>query len=816
MRLLTPKCRTRFMVLSSVPNAVASHDSIGLRSRRPKQHETKYVAQNIKRVPGSIQTRSMALHTATERATRFLWTWSRWVPGCLFTLITRRATRRRQSEERCQARRYRRVMFGCVALLLTVVGFSGAAIASSSAAAGPAPLTAMTVGVFQWIWTQLQRLDHLVMPGVARDVLGLMAATTLVVPWMSKLGTSSIIGFLLIGVLLGPSGYGVISNIHMTHVVGELGIVFFLFEMGLEVSVDKIWAMRFDVFGLGVIQYIGTGILIAMFASRMVPSLSPVALLVLGGGLALSTSAFVLQLIRDKGQLGTRFGKACLGVLLFQDIAVVPLLVVIPLLLGGGSVLAALSQAVLRGVLAFGLIWYFGKTYLDRIYKYVNRYHSTEAFLSVTLVTVMLCSSITEGLGLSNTLGAFLGGVLLSESSYVHQVEADIAPFRGMLLGLFFITVGFSIDLVLVVQQFFVLVPIVILLLVLKALVVGGACLASGMSGPSTAQTAALLAPGGEFAFVVFGMAVNLGIMPEVMASVLVTSTALSMGLTPILDKIGADYATKLRVARGTEAYTGKDEVSGSLVEEVTQSGDSFVAVCGYGRAGKVICNILDDQNIRYIAFDPNPVTAIKARSSGLPVFMADPSDPQVLESFKVNEARLVVIAIGAEEATERVAQAVVETCPQPKVLVRTSGDDQKELLESTLNVEASVSALPTDSELMSISFAGSVLHKLGTSESEIKDLIDERQRQLYESQTQRSSVTTLAELQEIFKVYDADGSGALSRFEVRDCMSSFQTIDDDTFDPMYTELCDDNDELNFEGFIKLVESESPTITLSA
>jgi len=572
------------------------------------------------------------------------------------------------------------------------------------------------VGVFQWIWTQLQRLDHLVMPGVARDVLGLMAATTLVVPWMSKLGTSSIIGFLLIGVLLGPSGYGVISNIHMTHVVGELGIVFFLFEMGLEVSVDKIWAMRFDVFGLGVIQYIGTGILIAMFASRMVPSLSPVALLVLGGGLALSTSAFVLQLIRDKGQLGTRFGKACLGVLLFQDIAVVPLLVVIPLLLGGGSVLAALSQAVLRGVLAFGLIWYFGKTYLDRIYKYVNRYHSTEAFLSVTLVTVMLCSSITEGLGLSNTLGAFLGGVLLSESSYVHQVEADIAPFRGMLLGLFFITVGFSIDLVLVVQQFFVLVPIVILLLVLKALVVGGACLASGMSGPSTAQTAALLAPGGEFAFVVFGMAVNLGIMPEVMASVLVTSTALSMGLTPILDKIGADYATKLRVARGTEAYTGKDEVSGSLVEEVTQSGDSFVAVCGYGRAGKVICNILDDQNIRYIAFDPNPVTAIKARSSGLPVFMADPSDPQVLESFKVNEARLVVIAIGAEEATERVAQAVVETCPQPKVLVRTSGDDQKELLESTLNVEASVSALPTDSELMSISFAGSVLHKLGTS----------------------------------------------------------------------------------------------------
>jgi Sodium/hydrogen exchanger family len=273
------------------------------------------------------------------------------------------------------------------------------------------------------------------MRGPKSDTLLLLLATALITPICKIIKISPILGFLASGMLLGPNGFGLISGIHTTETLAELGIVFFLFEMGIELSFERLLSMRKDVFGLGLCQFIVTGLAVAA-AGAVFGGLPANALIVLGGGLALSSSAFVLQLLKDKNQLATRFGKASFGILLFQDLAVVPLLVVTPILAGAGSGLAsAVGAAVLKAGIALGSIAVAGRFVLNPLFKTVAQAQSQEAFLGVILLTVLSMSFMTEGLGLSNTLGAFLAGVLLSETKYRYQVEADIAPFRGILLG---------------------------------------------------------------------------------------------------------------------------------------------------------------------------------------------------------------------------------------------------------------------------------------------------------------------------------------------------------------------------------------------
>lgn len=376
--------------------------------------------------------------------------------------------------------------------------------------------------------------------GPRRDTLVLLLSTTVVVPVMTRLKSSPILGFLLTGMLLGPQGFSIVNDIKTTEALAELGIVFFLFEMGLELSIQRLVQMRRDVFGLGFTQFSITAV--AIFILSRLLGLAGPASVVVGGALALSSSAFVLQLLRDKDSLGTRHGRASFGILLFQDLAVVPLLVVTPLLTaGGGSAMAwAMGWAACKAGFAFALILFTGKFLLDRVFNFVAKSQSHEAFLAVILVTVLTMSSLTEGLGLSNTLGAFMAGVLLSETkyryqvctvidlswvakckgsryeisvllSYRQQVEADIAPFRGLLLGFFFMTVGFEIDINLIKTQSSLIFGLLGGLLTLKTGIITSLCLGFGLSLSNAQHVGLLLSQGGEFAFVAFGMARGLG-----------------------------------------------------------------------------------------------------------------------------------------------------------------------------------------------------------------------------------------------------------------------------------------------------------------
>ena len=312
--------------------------------------------------------------------------------------------------------------------------------------------------------------------------------------------------------------------------------------------------------------------------------------------------------------------------------AVVPLLVATPILAGSGSMAGALGSAFVKAAMALSGIALAGRFAMNPLFKTVAAANSQEAFLGVILLTALGMSFLTEGLGLSNTLGAFLAGVLLSETKYKYQVEADIAPFRGILLGLFFVTVGFEIDVGLIARNLPIVSAIVASILGLKAGILAVLCKAFGLSGSTAVRTGLILSQGGEFAFVAFGLARSLGILDKATTKMLLTCVSLTMALTPFLDQVGTKIATKMEEGSDYTHYLGQDDDA----REITDGpDDGFVVVVGYGVVGKVVCDLLDRKFVKYVGMEKDPKKAIQARNKGLPVFFGDVGRQEVAEAFK-------------------------------------------------------------------------------------------------------------------------------------------------------------------------------------
>ena len=577
------------------------------------------------------------------------------------------------------------------------------------------------------------------MEGPKSDTLLLLLATALITPICRRLGTSPILGFLASGMLLGPNGWGLISGIHTTETLAELGIVFFLFEMGIELSIERLVSMKRDVFGLGLSQFVATALAIAGVGG--LAGLPANAMVVLGGGIALSSSAFVLQLLKDKQQLATRFGKACFGVLLFQDLAVVPLLVVTPILAGGGGGLAqALGSAILKAGIALGSIAVAGRYILNPMFKIVAQAQSQEAFLGVILLTVLSMSFMTEGLGLSNTLGAFLAGVLLSETKYRYQVEADIAPFRGILLGLFFVTVGFEIDLGLIASNIPQVSAIVVGIMAIKAAIITVLSLAFGLSLSVSQQTGLILSQGGEFAFVAFGLARSLGILDKPTTKLLLTCVSLTMALTPAMASVGAKIAKSLEEKNDFTHYLGQDRDANEIKES-----DDFAVVIGYGAVGKVVCDLLDRKLIKYVGIDIDPNKAIQARNAGLPVFYGDIGRQEVAEAFNVGKANAVIVCISDQQQANRAVIALRRWFPELKIFCRAKNKDHAYRLQSTLDVAAMVPILPEDNLLLTLPFGGAVLKALGAPPEEVNAILEAKRKEVMSGKSLEETEEDLA-----------------------------------------------------------------------
>ncbi|XP_075501077.1 K(+) efflux antiporter 2, chloroplastic-like isoform X2 [Primulina tabacum] len=560
------------------------------------------------------------------------------------------------------------------------------------------------------------------------DMLWLLLASVIFVPLFLKIpGGSPVLGYLAAGILIGPYGLSIIHNVHETKAIAEFGVVFLLFNIGLELSVERLSSMKKYVFGLGSAQVLVTAVVAGLLAHFVAGQPSPAAI-VIGNGLALSSTAVVLQVLQERGESTSRHGRATFSVLLFQDLAVVVLLILIPLLspssskggVGFQAIAEALGLAAIKAVVAISAIIAGGRLLLRPIYKQIAENQNAEIFSANTLLVILGTSLLTARAGLSMALGAFLAGLLLAETEFSLQVESDIAPYRGLLLGLFFMTVGMSIDPKLLVSNFPVVTGALGLLIVGKTILVVLVGRIFGISIVSAIRVGLLLAPGGEFAFVAFGEAVNQGIMSTQMSSLLFLVVGISMALTPWLAAGGQLIASRFEL---------HDVRSLLPVESETDDLRDHIIICGFGRVGQIIAQLLSERLIPFVALDVRSDRVAVGRALDLPVYFGDAGSREVLHKIGAERACAAAVTLDSPGANYRTVWALSKYFPNVKTFVRAHDVDHG------LNLEkAGATAVVPETLEPSLQLAAAVLAQAKLQTSEIAAAINEfRSRHLSE-----------------------------------------------------------------------------------
>jgi monovalent cation:proton antiporter-2 (CPA2) family protein len=475
------------------------------------------------------------------------------------------------------------------------------------------------------------------------EILVLLGAAITAATLFSRLGFGAILGYLVAGAAIGPWGLGLISDPGEIAHFGEFGVVFLLFLIGIELKPSRLWVMRRLVFGLGGAQVLVTGVALSALASLGL-GLDPGPSLVAGFGMALSSTAFGVQLMADRNQLSAHWGRASFSILLFQDLAVVPLLAMVPLLADSGSGLSqdlGLAVAETLGIIVLVIVG--GRLLINPLLKLIASTRGAEVFTGMALLLVLGFGWLMEHAGLSMAMGAFLAGVLLADSEYRHQVEVDIQPFRGLLLGLFFMAVGMGIDMGALLSNWTLVLTILVVLLVVKGALIAGLARLSGLDPSGAAQSALLLAQAGEFGFVLFAFAEDMGVMPPAVVEPLVSAIALSMAATPVLAKVGDWLAPLLKRPEEMEGVTpmpGPD--------------DGPVLIAGFGRVGETVARMLHSLEIPCVAIDLDSGNVDRGRKAGTRVYYGDASRPEILRSVGAEKARLLVITLDSPRAAER------------------------------------------------------------------------------------------------------------------------------------------------------------------
>ncbi|KAH6767421.1 K+ efflux antiporter 2 [Perilla frutescens var. hirtella] len=561
------------------------------------------------------------------------------------------------------------------------------------------------------------------------DMLWLLLASVVFVPIFQRIpGGSPVLGYLAAGILIGPYGLSIIRNVHATKAIAEFGVVFLMFNIGLELSVERLSSMKKYVFGLGSAQVLVTAVVVGLLARYASGQPGPAAI-VIGSGLALSSTAVVLQVLQERGESTSRHGRATFSVLLFQDLAVVVLLILIPLVspssskggvVGFQAIAEALGLAAVKAVVAISVIIAGGRLLLRPIYKQIAENRNAEIFSANTLFVILGTSLLTARAGLSMALGAFLAGLLLAETEFSLQVESDIAPYRGLLLGLFFMTVGMSIDPKLLFSNFPVITGTLGLLIAGKTILVALIGRLFGISIVSAIRVGLLLAPGGEFAFVAFGEAVNQGIMSSQLSSLLFLVVGISMALTPWLAAGGQLIASRFEL---------HDVRSLLPVESETDDLQGHIILCGFGRVGQIIAQLLSERLIPFVALDVRSDRVAYGRALDLPVYFGDAGSREVLHKIGAERACAAAITLDSPGANYRTVWALSKYFPNVKTIVRAHDVDHGINLE-----KAGATAVVPETLEPSLQLAAAVLAQAKLPTSEIAATINEfRSRHLSE-----------------------------------------------------------------------------------
>ncbi|WP_159592056.1 monovalent cation:proton antiporter-2 (CPA2) family protein [Chelativorans xinjiangense] len=492
--------------------------------------------------------------------------------------------------------------------------------------------------------------------GIYYEPLLLLAGAVIAAPLFKRIGLGTILGYLAAGVAIGPVARLIVDGEELLH-VAELGVVFLLFIIGLELNPPRLWAMRRDIFGLGLAQVLVTGPVLALIAAAAL-GLSLAAAVIVGFGLALSSTAFAVQTMETQGTLNQRYGQTAFSILLFQDMAIAPLLALVPLLSPGGEGADAISgSGFLLALASIAALVIAGRYLINPLFRLIASTGAREAMLAAALLVVLGSATLMQIAGLSMALGAFIAGVLLADSSYRHELEADIEPFRGILLGLFFMAIGLSLDLGVVIDNWYLVLLAVPALMLAKAVLVYSLCRVFGDSHNNAMRIATLLPQGGEFGFVLFTAASAALIFSPATASLLTAVVTLSMAMTPVSVALGALLLDREAPDEMDESFDGAG---------------ADVLMIGFSRFGQIASQILlaGGRDVTIIDHSATRVRAVE--KFGFRIYFGDGRRKEVLEAAGIRRAKVVAVCTNAPAVTDAIVDMIRSEFPHVKLYVRS------------------------------------------------------------------------------------------------------------------------------------------------
>lgn len=552
-------------------------------------------------------------------------------------------------------------------------------------------------------------------------VVVLLAAAVIAVPLFRRIGLGSVLGYLAAGLAIGPFGLGFFSDAQAIIHVAELGVVLFLFIIGLEMQPSRLWSMRAEIFGLGLLQVVLAIVALAWVGWALGYPMA--ASFVAGTGFVLTSTAIVMQMLEERRQMGTPPGRRIIAILLLEDLAIVPLLALVAFLAPGGesATLADRLWSVALGLGAIAALVGAGRYLLDPMFRLLARFGAREVMTAAALLVVLGAAVLMQAGGLSMAMGAFLAGVLLSESSFRHQLEADVEPFRGLLLGLFFLGVGMALDLTIIARNWAVIAISVPAFMVLKMLVIYAVARMTRAPRSEAVERAVLMAQGGEFAFVLYASATQFGILESEWNANLTAIIIISMVLTPLMVILHDRFGRRI-VAESMDGVEAPEALSAPVL------------IIGFGRVGQIVSQPLlaRGHSISAIETDTDMIRA--AESFGFKVWYGDGTRLDILHAAGAGHARLIVVATDKAETTTRVVEMLKHEFPMVPVLARAF--DRGHALEL---VAKGADWQIRETFESAVAMGREAVIRLGASDEEAEELIDgvrQRDRERFAVQT--------------------------------------------------------------------------------
>lgn len=603
------------------------------------------------------------------------------------------------------------------------------------------------------------------------DATIFLGAAVILIPLAKRFGIATVLGYLFTGLLLGPSFLKVAGNPDDLLHFSEFGVVLLLFIIGLELQPSRLWALRQQIFVLGGLQVIVTGVVL-MLLSWYFLDIRLSNSFVIGFGLALSSTAFVLQLLGEKKQLATTHGQQAFTILLFQDIAVIPLLAALPFLSGAQEqnydwIYFAKVISIFAGMI------FVSRFVVRPFFKFVASSNATELLTATALFIVLGVSLLMNYIGLSMALGAFLTGVLLADSEYRHELEASIEPFKGLLLGLFFMSVGMLTNVKLIVAKPLLIIGLAVLLMLIKFVVLTIIARLMGNKNESSIRLGVTLAQGGEFAFVLFSVATAQHLLTREQQNILNLVVTVSMAMTPLafllLEKIGNPIFAKAKPSKEYDKIPNHEHA---------------VVIAGFGRVGQIIGRVLRMHNIEFTAIEKSANQVDFVRKFGNQVYYGNPKNPEILRAAGLENAKVFIIAIGDIELSETVADYVVRNYPHLTILARAKNREHYYRLR-----DAGVKYIWRETYLSSLDMSRETLEVLGmepeTARKTVQmfrdydDALIERQRAIYEDEAEMIASAQSA-IQELESLFDSDMTTA--KHELHKDKERFEKLADESY----------------------------------